>query len=133
MITVAALAVALIVVPAASAKIHGQKSIAGIAFERIAAAVLAKKGAPDADKIVANEILGQQRKMRYGSPGVLRRHRRQRHGHRPGDQEPRSADQHRRRRRLHRGGVVAAVRRVRCKTEFGFRPASARASIRADE
>ena len=66
MITVAALAVALIVVPAASAKIHVQKSIAGIALERTAAAVIAKKGAPDADKIVPNEILGQQRKMRYG-------------------------------------------------------------------
>ena len=70
MITVAALAVALIVVPAASAKIHVQKSIAGIALERTAAAVIAKKGTPDADKIVPNEILGQQRKMRYGKTRV---------------------------------------------------------------
>jgi hypothetical protein len=122
MITVAALAVALIVVPAASAKIHVQKSIAGIALERTAAAVIAKKGAPDADKIVPNEILGQQRKMRYGKTrvyfagtddsatviGLVTKSRGQRTntGVGVGSTE---AD------------VVAAVRRVRCKTEFGFR------------
>ncbi len=122
MITVAVLAVTLIVLPTASAKIRVQKGIAGIALERTAAAVIAKKGTPDADRIVPNEILGPQRKMRYGKTrvyfvgtddsatvvGMYTKNRGQRTntGVGVGSTE---AD------------VVDGVRRVRCKTESGFR------------
>ena len=84
--------------------------------------MIAEKGAPDADRIVPNEILGEQRKMRYGKTkvfyagtddsatviGVVTKSLGQRTNRGVGVGS-READ------------VVAGVNRIRCRTESGFR------------
>jgi hypothetical protein len=121
-IALAAPALALLLASTASARIEVQEGIARIHLEDTAAAVIAQKGAPDADKIVQNEILGPQRKMRYGKTkvyfvgtddaatvvGLVTKGLGQRtnRGVGVGSTE---AD------------VVAGVRRVKCRTDSGFR------------
>ena len=122
MITLAALALGLLFAPHASANIDVQHGIARIELEDTAAAVIAQKGLPDADRIVQNEILGPQRKMRYGKTkvyfvgtddsatvvGLVTKSLGQRTNTGVGVGSP-EAD------------VVAGVPRVRCRTESGFR------------
>lgn len=117
-----ALGLLLALAPAASARIDVQDGIAGIDLEDTAAEVIAQKGSPDADRIVPNEILGEQRKMRYGKTkvfyvgtddaasviGLVTKSRGQRTNRGVGVGS-READ------------VVAGVRGVRCRTESGFR------------
>src|SRR5204862_1365424 len=47
-----------------------QKGIMGIHLKVRGTVVIQKKGKPDAERVVANEILGQQRILRYGKTRV---------------------------------------------------------------
>jgi hypothetical protein len=106
----------------AEARIVPQKGIQGINLNMTRAQVVQKKGQPDEEKVVPNEILGQQRIMRYGRTragfsgagpgarvvGVTTRARRQRTRSGVGVGSTEAA-------------VRAGVRGIRCRTEFGSR------------
>jgi len=67
--SVGLLAVASVVFFAASpaaARIAPQRGIMGIHLTMTGTEVIHKKGTPDAEHVMANEILGQQRILRYG-------------------------------------------------------------------
>jgi len=115
-------AVLLLASATAQARIVPQRGIMGINLEMTRSKVVQKKGQPDADKVVANEILGQVRVMRYGKTKVTfngtsnssrvisvstRDHRqRTRSGVGVGSTE---------------SAVKNGVQGVQCKTEFGSR------------
>jgi hypothetical protein len=60
----------LILVPTAPARIVPQKAIMGIHLKERGTRVIRKKGRPDAQRVVSNEILGHQRLLRYGKTRV---------------------------------------------------------------
>jgi hypothetical protein len=63
-------AVLLLVCGLAQARIVPQKGIMGINLLMTRSQVVQKKGQPDSDKVVANEILGHVRVTRYGKTKV---------------------------------------------------------------
>jgi len=65
-----ALPALLLLAPAAAAQIVPQKGIAGIELTMTRAEVIAAKGKPDAEKIVKAEIIGPERRLRYGGTKV---------------------------------------------------------------
>lgn len=106
----------------AEARIVPQKGIMGINLNMTRAQVVQKKGRPDSEQIVPNEILGQQRVMRYGKTrvsfsGTRRRSRVITVTTRSRRQRTRSG--------VGVGSTEAAVRSgvqgIRCRTEFGSR------------
>lgn len=50
----------------AEARIVPQRGIAGIHLEMTRPQVVARKGRPDAERVIQNEIIGPQRMLRYG-------------------------------------------------------------------
>jgi hypothetical protein len=107
---------------AAGAKIVPQKKIAGIKLGMVRAAVVEKKGKPDSEQTVPHEILGEQRKMRYGKTKVFFAGTRANAGViAVSTKAPRQ--------RTNTGVGVGSTERevkdgvngVRCATEFGFR------------
>ena len=63
-------AVLLLASATAQARIVPQKGIMGLNLQMTRSAVVQKKGQPDADNVVANEILGHVRVTRYGKTKV---------------------------------------------------------------
>lgn len=106
----------------ARAEIVLQRGIAGVRLSMKAANVIGKKGRPDSDRNVPNEILGQQRVMRYGKTkvafngtgnrarvsAVITRSHRQRTAEGIGVGSRESA-------------LKKANPKARCRTEYGFR------------
>ena len=122
LLVLAVVALLLIASAVASARIVPQKGIMGINLNMTRAQVVQKKGRPDADKVVSNEILGPVRVTRYGKTkvsfngvsnssrviSVSTRDRRQRTRSGVGVGSTESA-------------VKNGVQGVHCKTEFGSR------------
>lgn len=65
-----ALPALLLLAPAATAQIAPQQGIAGVKLTMTRAEVIAAKGKPDAEKIVKAEIIGPERRMRYGGTKI---------------------------------------------------------------
>ena len=112
----------LLISSAAEARIVPQKGIMGINLNMTRAQVVQKKGRPDADKVVPNEILGKVRVMRYGKTKVTF------NGTRSSSRVISVSTRDRRQRTRSGVGVGSTetavkngVQGVQCKTEFGSR------------
>ena len=120
----ALLAACALLLPAAlaDARIVPQKGIMGINLNMTRSQVVHKKGKPDSEKVVNNEILGRQRIMRYGRTRVGFS------GTRRGARVI-GITTHDRRQRTRSGvgigsseaAVRAGVGGIHCRTEFGSR------------
>jgi hypothetical protein len=65
-VVLAAACLLVLAVSSAEARIAPQRGIMGIHLGMTGTEVIQKKGQPDAETVVPNEILGQQRILRYG-------------------------------------------------------------------